>query len=224
MRFAPPLAAFAAMAFALPAVALEAPRDYAGSWTLAGVSEGAEACAVKLGDERAIGGWTIDVPADCVDKLGVSPDIAAWTVHSDGAIGFIDPLRRTLLKFEPTDVGGYVAQPDEGEPLSLDRVEPNLHEPTEQERMAGRWALMSMGERLCGWTSMPSADGMRGGLEPSGACQPQYRKIVRWQRAKGRLMLMDQRGRLVMSLPGDSIEGFFSPADVDNLGFVRDRD
>lgn len=221
MRTVLVLAALAA-AVALPAAALEAPKDYAGTWTLGGVSEGDEVCTVKLGDEAAIGGWAIEAPQDCLDKLGVSPDVAAWTVYPDGAIGFIDPLRKMLLKFDPVEIGGYVAETDEGRPLSLDRIDPNAREPTEQERMSGKWALMSMGEPLCAWKSVPSASGMKGQLERAGACQPQYRTIVRWERIKGRLLLIDDKDKTVMSLPGDSIEGFFARDEVDNLGFVRD--
>jgi hypothetical protein len=107
---------------ALPAVAREAPADYAGPWTISGVTEGAEVCTIILGGEPAIGGWTVDVPQDCIDKLGVPEDVAAWTVYPDGAVGLIDPLREVLLMFTPTDIGGYVAEPGAGEPLALDRA------------------------------------------------------------------------------------------------------
>ena len=118
----PLLAALAAL-IAAPAVALEAPADYAGQWTISGVSEGAEVSTITLGAEAAIGGWSINVPEECVDRLDVPQDVAAWTVYPGGAIGFLDPMRRTLLTFGPTDIGGYVAEPDGGEPLSLDRAD-----------------------------------------------------------------------------------------------------
>ena len=121
----PLLAALAALAalVAVPAVAREAPADYAGQWTVSGVTEGAEVCLITLGDEAAIGGWTLEAPQDCFDRLGIPRDVAAWVVYPDGAIGFIDPLRRTLLTFAPTAIGGYVAEPERGEPLSLDRAD-----------------------------------------------------------------------------------------------------
>lgn len=211
-------------AFALPAAALEAPKDYAGKWTLSGVSEGADVCTVTLGAEGAIGGWTLDVPKDCFDKFGFSEDVAAWTVHGDGAIGFIDPLRKEKLRFEPVEIGGYVANPDEGEALSLDRVT-NAREPTEQERMSGRWALMSMGETLCAWESAAARDGLKGTLTAAKPCQPVWagRKIVRWERTKAGLKLIDAAGKAVRTLPGDSIQGFFSPqSSSETIGFVRD--
>lgn len=214
-------------AVALPAAALEAPKDFAGKWSLGGVSEGDESCTLTLGDEGAIGGWTIDIPQDCFDKLGISTDIAAWTLYPDGAIGFIDPLRKPLLRFGPAEIGGYVGEPSEGPTLSLDRLDPDAKEPTEQERMSGRWALMSMGDTLCAWESKASKDGQKGTLKAAAPCQPAWagRKVVAWERAKGRLMLIDAKGKMVLALPGDSIEGFFSPQDVDDTyGFVRDWD
>lgn len=222
------LAALVAFTITLPANAapLKAPGDYAGAWTISGLSEGADVCTINLGDEGAIGGWTLDVPMDCVDKFGLSGDIAAWTVYPDGAIGFIDPLRKLKLKFEPSEIGGYVATPNEGPGLSLDRFVPGGDkELSEQERMGGRWALMSMGDTLCAWNSTPSQDGMKGGLKQAWTCQQAWasKGIVKWQRAKGRLMLIDGKGKVVRTLPGDSIEGFFSPQESDEmLGFVRD--
>lgn len=221
-------AALAVAAVALPAAALEAPKDYAGKWTISGLSEGAEVCTVTLGAEQAIGGWSLDVPKDCFQKFGFSEDVAAWTVYQDGAIGFIDPLRKMLLKFEPVEIGGYVATPDEGEGLSLDRFKPGGDkELTEQERMSGTWVLMSMGETLCEWSSKASKDGMMGAFVATGECRPEWaaRKIGAWKRSKGRLLLIDTKGKIVRALPGDSIQGFFSPPDSkENLGFVRQWD
>lgn len=117
------LAAVLAAGLTLPAAAQDSPTDYAGQWTISGVTEGAEVCTITLGDDAAIGGWSINVPQDCVDRLDVPPDVAAWTLYPGGAIGLIDPLRKALLKFAPTDIGGYVAEPDGGEPLSLDRAD-----------------------------------------------------------------------------------------------------
>lgn len=111
----------ALMLIATPAAALQAPKDYAGRWTLSGVSEGDPVCKVRLGSDMAIGGWTVTLAKDCRAKFGLSPDIAAWTVYPDGAVGFIDPLRKPLIRFAPTAIGGYVGDGPNGQPLSLDR-------------------------------------------------------------------------------------------------------
>lgn len=214
-----------AAALALPSAALEAPKDYAGQWTLGGVSEGDEVCILTLGEEAAIGGWTINIPQDCFDKLGVSTDIAAWTVYPDGGIGFIDPLRKRLLYFEASEIGGYVARPSEGEPITLDRVGAGVKELTEQERMSGRWVLMSLGETLCAWESTPSQDGMTGKLKVAQPCQKAWasRKIVAWQRVDGGLYLIDTRRRGVLGLRREALEGFFTaPEANEQFGFVRD--
>jgi len=222
------LGAFAALAFALPAAALEAPKDYAGKYTISGLSEGADVCTVNLGSEGAIGGWALKVPKDCFQKFGFSQDVAAWTVYPDGAIGFIDPLRKLKLKFEPSQIGGYVATPDEGEGLSLDRVVPGGDKPlTEQQRMSGKWALGEMGDRLCTWQSTPDAAGMKGTLTQATPCQAQWsaKGIVGWKRIRGGVQLLDRAGKAVLTLTGDSIEGFGSPLSGSaNYGFFRDWD
>jgi len=117
------LAAILAAGLTLPAAAQDSPTDYAGKWTISGVAEAAEVCTITLGDGAAIGGWTLDVSRDCFDNLGVPEDVAAWTVYPDGAIGLIDPMRKVLLMFAPTDIGGYVAERAGGEPLALDRAD-----------------------------------------------------------------------------------------------------
>lgn len=226
-RLAAVAALAAAVAFpALAAPRLEAPKDYAGKWTISGLSEGADVCTLTLGSEGAIGGWELKVPKDCFQKFGFSQDVAAWTVYPDGAIGFIDPLRKVKLRFEPSEIGGYVATPAEGEGLSLDRfVAGGDRELSEKERMSGRWAIMSFGETLCAWTSTPNASGMAGTLVQQTPCQAPWasRKIVGWRRAGDGLTLLDAKGKAVSTLPGDSIQGFFSPQSAsEDIGFVRD--
>lgn len=217
-----------AAAVALPAAALEAPKDYAGKYTISGLSEGADVCTVTLGSEGAIGGWTLTVPKDCFQKFGATKDVAAWTVYPDGAIGFIDPLRKVKLKFEPSQIGGYVAHPAEGEGLSLDRVVPGGDKLlTEQQRMSGKWALGDMGDRLCTWQSTSDGGGMKGTLTQTTPCQAKWsaKGIVGWKRIRGGLQLVDQGGKPVLTLTGDSIEGFGAPqSSPETYGFFRDWD
>lgn len=223
------LVALAALfaALALPAAALEAPKDYAGKWTLSGVSEGDAACTLTLTSEEAIGGWSVDLPGACVDKFGAAEDAAAWTVAPGGAIAFIDPLRHVVLKFEPAEIGGYVAHPANGEPIALNRAGKGEAELTEQQRMSGRWVLVSMNTPVCGWTMTSNDAGTAGKLKRGGACAKTWaaKGIVGWKRVGGRILLLDAKGKAIRTLPGDSIQGFFSAArDPENLGFIRQRD
>lgn len=214
-------------ALALPAAALEAPRDYAGKWNLSGVSEGDAACTLTLTAEEAIGGWGVDLPKDCVDQFGVTGDVAAWTIAPGGAIAFIDPLRHVVLRFDPVAAGGYVASPANGEPVALDRVGQGDVELTEPQRMGGRWALMAEGKALCRWTMTSNAAGTAGKLKRDGACEKKWAEkgIVGWKRASDRIALTNAKGRTVLTLVGGSFEGYFSALrGPENLGFVRQWD
>lgn len=212
---------------ALPAAALDAPRDYTGGWTLSGVSEGAESCKVNLTQEEAIGGWGLTLADDCQGKFDLSEDIAAWTVYPNGAIGFIDALRHVVLKFEPSGVGGYVAQPARGEPLSLDRATARDAALTEQQRMSGTWTLTELGGTpTCTVQLTAGADGMSGTLRKPGACRPPWARtdLARWVRKGDRITLLDRKGKPVGVLGGDSFEGFTGDTRGVFVGFIRQWD
>ena len=212
------------VALALPADALEAPKDYAGKWTLSGVSEGDAACTLTLTAEQAIGGWGVDLPKDCIDRFGATEDAAAWTVVPGGAIAFIDPLLHVLLKFEPTEIGGYVAHPAQGEPLALGRAGRSDRELTEQQRMSGTWVLTALGGTPTCTVAMTAAkDGMSGTLRRLGTCRAPWAKtnLARWGREGSRMVLIDRKGVPLISLRGDSLEGFTGATKGVFVGFVR---
>lgn len=220
------LAAALAVAVGLPAAAHDAPKDYAGAWTLSGVSEGAEVCTLTFTSEPAIGGWGLQLADDCQGKFDLSEDIAAWTVYPDGAIGFIDPLRHALLRFEPSGIGGYVAQPAKGEPISLDRAN-TAPELTEQDRMTGTWTLTELGGTpTCTLVVTSATDGMTGTLRRQEPCRPPWTKadLTRWTRKGDHINLLDRKGRLIASLTGDSFEGFTGQMRGVFVGFVRQWD
>lgn len=216
------VAVLIAALMASPALAAE-PADHAGPYWMGGVSEGDESCNVTLGTEPVVGGWSLDLANDCVDKLGVSSDIAAWNVGPQGQVRFINALRKTLLEFEPAEIGGFVAHPDEGEPLTLDRAvnEPEL---TEQQRMSGQWAVTRLGgDIVCRYASTADKTGLKGTLKAGADCPAPWSRLSRWTIAKGRVSLIDAAGKVVLTLPGDSIQGFDGDdAKGEFIGFMRD--
>ena len=215
-------------AFTLPAAALEAPRDYAGAWTLSGVSEGDSVCTATLGTDQAIGGWGVTLARTCAAVFPQAEDVAAWSVLPDGSVLFIDPLRHVLLKFEPIEAGGYVAHPAQGEPVALDRATRDTARLTARQRMSGHWVLNAMGgDRLCGWTSTSDRAGATGRLVRKGACTKAWavKGVTGWRRSSGRITLTGAKGKAILTLPGDPIEGFYSPAtSAQTLGFFREWD
>lgn len=202
-------AALAAL-IALPAAALEAPKDYAGKWTLSGLSEGDEVCTLKLTSEEAIGGWGVDVPKDCIDKFPVTEDAAAWSVLPDGAVLFIDPLRHVLLKFEPVEIGGYVAHPAKGEAIALDRFRVDV-ELTDQQRMQKVWLLTALGgDPTCVLRLTSAADGKSGTIRNMSRCKAPWAGVQfgSWKRKGEKIVLLNTAGKTVITLKGDPIEGF----------------
>lgn len=199
-----------AVAAGSPAAALEAPKDYAGDWTMSGLSEGADACDVILTADPAIGGWSVQLAADCQDKFALPEDIAAWTVRPGGAVAFIDPQRKVLLTFEPTDIGGYVAHPAGGEPLALDRARADAVV-SDQARMAKMWILTALGGApTCIIQLTSAADGMSGAIRTISRCQAPWAGVQfgGWTRTGRKLTLIDRAGHPVITLAGDPGEGF----------------
>lgn len=214
-------------ALALPAAALEAPRDYAGRWTLSGVSEGDEACTLTLTSGQAIGGWGVDVPKACVDRFAWSADIGAWTVLPNGAIAFIDPLRNVILRFEPTAIGGYVAEPGAGPPLALDRAGQGDVDLTDQQRMSGRWLFTGLGGiPTCTVVLTAAPDGLSGALRRTDDCRAPWSgiAITRWRRYDDRIIFLDRLSQRVAALSGNPVEGFSGNARGALVGFSRQQD
>lgn len=217
-----PLAAALAL-LTSPAAALQAPKDYAGQYTLSGVSEGAAVCRLTLTDEQAIGGWSVTLAKDCHGKFGLSDDIAAWTVLANGSIGFIDPLRKVVLRFEPVVAGGYVAQRAGAGPIALDRVA-KQRTLTQSQRMSGAWMLTRLGgEAVCRYALTANKTGSAGGLKARAGCPAAWARAVGWEIGKGRIRLLDKAGKPLLTLAGDSIQGF-DGEDARGVfrGFVRD--
>lgn len=215
------------VALALPAAALEAPKDYAGNWTLSGVSEGDAVCTLTLTDEGAIGGWGIAIPQDCFSKFGLSRDIAAWTVDPGGAISFIDPLRKAKLRFEPTAIGGYVAGAGAGPPLALDRAGRGDAALTDQQRMTGRWRFTALGGTpTCTVVLTAAPDGLSGALRRTDDCRAPWSdiEITRWRRYDDRIIFLDRRGQREAVLSGDPVEGFSGNTRGALIGFSRQPD
>lgn len=199
------------------------PQDHAGAYWLSGLSEGDETCDVTLGTEGVVGGWSIELADDCAADFDLPDGIAAWTMGGDGSVRFIDPLRKTLLTFEPTEIGGYVAQRRGQEPISLDRAMDGP-EPTEHDRMSGDWVLNRMGgATVCRLVMTSDADGASGELAAEPGCAPAYAGIVRFKVAGERVQLLDRAGKSVLRLSGDSIQGFDGDdANREYIGFMRD--
>lgn len=225
-QLTPHLLAALFAALALPAAALEAPKDYAGKWTLSGISEGDAACTLILTAKPVIGGWGVDAPKDCIDRFAAIEDVAAWTVSPGGVIAFIDPLRKVVLKFEPTAVGGYLAHPAGGEAIALDRARVDIAL-TERERMAGAWTLTTLGGApTCRLKLTATTNGLSGGLRRAAPCQAPWAKaaFATWRRSGGKITLYDGGGRAVVILKGDSVQGFTGTVKGAFVGFVRQRE
>ena len=145
---------------------------------------------------------------------------------SGGAVAFIDPLRQVLLKFEPSGIGGYVAQPPSGEPIALDRAntQPEL---TEQQRMSGVWSLTELGGTpTCRLQVTAAADGLSGKLRRLDVCRAPWigADLAGWRRTGDRIILLSRRGKPLATLSGDSFDGFGGERNGVYVGFIRQWD
>lgn len=64
---------------------------------------GRKRCRVMLLKEPAIGGNAVDVAPGCAKAFPVMADIAGWRVMENWTIDFIDPLRKTRIRFQTPD-------------------------------------------------------------------------------------------------------------------------
>jgi hypothetical protein len=69
---------------------------------------GSTRCRLVLTQEQAIGGYAVEAAPDCAKAFPVMADIAWWRLLENWTIDFIDPLRKTRLRFETPDAR-YVA-------------------------------------------------------------------------------------------------------------------
>ena len=77
-------------------------KDAFGAYEIRNKS-GSKRCRIVLKQEQAIGGYALDVAPDCAKAFPVMADIAGWRLLEGWAIDFIDPLRKTRIRFTTPD-------------------------------------------------------------------------------------------------------------------------
>ena len=82
---------------------------------------GRKRCRIVLGREPAIGGMAVDVAPDCAKAFPVMADIAGWRLLENWTIDLIDPLRKTVIRFETPD-NRYVPFGDPGAIAGMDEL------------------------------------------------------------------------------------------------------
>ncbi len=186
--------------------------QHAGVYTLSGASEGQPSCPVKLNTGGAIGGWQVAIGKSCRKKFHLQ-DAAAWTVYPDGAIGFINPIRKVILKLEATSDGDYLSKPDaRGFQAVLTHGDARKQKPlTPSQRMSGAWSLRGLGGTpRCAFTLTSDAAGGAGTLALKPGCAPQWAKKdwASWTLRKSRLTLADRKGKTLQTFKQDDVATF----------------
>jgi len=82
---------------------------------------GRKRCRLVLSREPAIGGMAIEVAPGCEKAFPVMADIAGWRVLEGWAIDLIDPLRKTVIRFETPD-NRYVPFGDPAKIAGMDEL------------------------------------------------------------------------------------------------------
>lgn len=96
-------------------------KDFLGPWRVES-ADGAKSCRVVFGSEMTIGGMEITVDPGCAKVFPVMDDIAAWGLLEGWGIAFIDPLRRTRIRFTTPD-DTYLAEPETDGIFTIQPVE-----------------------------------------------------------------------------------------------------
>ena len=213
----------AALAIAAPTFD---PKSMAGAWSLDGTHEGDPGCTLTFTAEPAIGGWAVKVPKACVRIFPKMADVAAWTIFADGrAIGFIDPVRKTVYRFDEVD-DGYATDPKaKGMQLVLSKVHSGPA-PSLKDHMSGGWSLTGMGgEPRCGFISMANTSGKAGTLVMKPGCAAKWKTAgwASWTQVGPHLTLFDKAGKpLQVFKQGDLVTFEGEDAKGDLIYFSRD--
>jgi hypothetical protein len=182
----------------------------AGYWLLTPAA-GGPGCNLRLLTDQAIGGWGLDVPADCAAVLPVTTDFAAWTFADDG-LRFIDPLRHPLLALQEQEWGAYTADAPDGGYQLTPSEEGVVALPT-PAMAAGDWILRRPdGPVLCrlGLAEEPPPGGEESfALAVAPGCDPAVAalRLASWRIEGVALMLYGEEGRSLAFL-ADGSGGF----------------
>ncbi len=217
-RFTSLLAAILVAGPALSAPSLPGPGKYAGAWTLAGGSEGAAACTVQLKTATTIGGYVIAAPKACAKVFAASADISAWRPAPGGKIAFADPLRHTVLAFEPTAQGDFAAAMGRDSVLVLSRVRP-----ARPQGMSGAWRLNGLGGvPLCALTLSMDKSGHGGAARRDGPCKAPWasKTFAAWSTSAGRLVLKDGAGHVLVGFKRDDAVTYEAGTSSGDLIFL----
>jgi hypothetical protein len=108
-----------AAAFALsapPALAQDFPEELygmLGDWVIVQDDPEAPGCAIHLLEDRAIGGYAVEVPDPCPAPFPPPDSLAAWTVDdTDGSVLLLDAERHVVLRFFEEEDGLFGTAPD----------------------------------------------------------------------------------------------------------------
>ena len=85
--------------------------DTFGAWEIRDKS-GKKRCRIVLLKDFGIGGYQIDVAPGCDKAFPIMADISAWRLIESWGIEFVDPLRKTRVRWTTPD-NNYVAFGDE---------------------------------------------------------------------------------------------------------------
>lgn len=180
------------------AAALHGPRTYAGTWIFSGEAEGAAACKLELKTPTTIAGYQIAYPKSCAKVFAAMADVAAWRPGPGGVLAFADPLRHTILTFNPADGGAFVARDEGGPGYVLSRATASKPQ-AKAGGIAGAWALNGLGgKRLCAFALIGAATGT---LTRTGPCTPPWsqRAWAAFALKGARLTLTDKAGKTVLA-------------------------
>jgi len=92
------------------------PSEAVGSWSLE--SAGHTLCVVKLGGEKASGGYALQAAPDCQGALPGQP--VAWTPTRDG-VGLVDASGQTFIRFNRWSNSLFVSHQSSGVDVQLRR-------------------------------------------------------------------------------------------------------
>lgn len=179
------------------------PDQLGGTWTLDGLTEGADSCSFQLSVYETIGGWTLNFPPSCKREFPVG-DITAWHVNPEnGNIVFSNAERRTVFEFERTADGAYVAHPEGQEGMVIAKGDPaDQRAPTPQEAMTGVWRISALGVApLCSFNLTSDTRGRSGTMAVRPGCGTEWanRGWARWTLNGKTISLQDARGREIIS-------------------------
>jgi hypothetical protein len=178
-----------------PATLGDSAKAMVGAWEFSNADRD-KICTVTFKSDRTTVGFMVEFDKNCGTLFPLVADVAGWNFPENDLLRLLDAQGKSLVEFSEVEDGIYEAPTPGVGVLFLQNAANAAPPPKPPEQVAGDWAIVRGGKRLCQLilATDPTEDGMAVKIKPG--CDPAIARLnfAQWKIDRDELMLAPARG------------------------------